>query len=98
MFISISRKVKAVRGVIIEESKCGSITDKTETPGLLDEGSQQRGICDYKRVTYEISHSQRHLAFADMHRIKWTEESIEEEHKQGKYGIFSRSQITSCCD
>ena len=88
MFISISRNVKAVRVVIIEDSKCGSIPDKTETPGLLDEGSQQYGICHYQRVTYESSHSQRHLASLEMHRIKWTEESIEEEHKQGKYGNF----------
>ena len=37
-------KVIAVRDVIIKESEVGSISDNTETPGLLDEGSQQLGI------------------------------------------------------
>ena len=33
-----------VRDVIIKESEVGAIPDKTETPDLLDEGSQQLGI------------------------------------------------------
>ena len=37
-------KVVAVRDVTIKESEVGSIRDNTETPHLLDEGSQQLGI------------------------------------------------------
>ena len=37
-------KVVAVRDVIIKESELGSISVNTETPDLLDEGSQQLGI------------------------------------------------------
>ena len=43
-YIPITRKVVAVRDVIIKESEVGSIPDNTETPDLLDEGSQQLGI------------------------------------------------------
>ena len=39
-----TRKVVAVRDVIIKESDVGSIPDDTETPNLLDDGSQQLGI------------------------------------------------------
>ena len=39
-----TRKVVAVRDVIIKESEVGSIHVNTETPDLLDEGSQQLGI------------------------------------------------------
>ena len=39
-----TRKVVAVRDVIIKESEVCSIPDNTETPDLLDEGSQQLGI------------------------------------------------------
>ena len=44
VYLSDTRKVVAVRDVIIKESEVGSIPDNTETPELLDEGSQQRGI------------------------------------------------------
>ena len=44
MYLPNSRKVVAVRDVIIKESEVGSTPDNTETPELLDEGSQQRGI------------------------------------------------------
>ena len=43
-FILNSRKVMAVRGIIIKEKKVGLIRDNTETFGLLDEASQQLGI------------------------------------------------------
>ena len=42
--VSNTRKVVAVRDVIIKESQVGSILDNTETPDLLDEGLQQLGI------------------------------------------------------
>ena len=41
VYIPNTRKVMAVRDVIIKESEMGSIPDNTETPDLLDEGSQQ---------------------------------------------------------
>ena len=44
MYVPNIRKVVAVRDVIIKESEMGSIPDNTETPDLLDEGSQQLGI------------------------------------------------------
>ena len=44
VYVPNTRKVVAVRDVIIKESKVGSIPDNTETPDLLDEGSQQLGI------------------------------------------------------
>ena len=39
-----TRKVVAVRDVIIKESEVGSISENTETSNLLDEGSQKIGI------------------------------------------------------
>ena len=44
MCVPNTRKVVAVRDVIIKESKVDSITDNTETLDLPDEGSQQLGI------------------------------------------------------
>ena len=44
VYVPNTRKVAAVRDVIIKESEMGSIPDDTETPNLLDEGSQQLGI------------------------------------------------------
>ena len=44
VYVPNTRKVVAVRDVIIEESEVGSIPVNTETPDLLDEGSQQLGI------------------------------------------------------
>ena len=44
VYVHNTRKVVAVRDVIIKESEVGSIPDNTETPDLLDEGSQQLGI------------------------------------------------------
>ena len=44
VYVHNTRKVVAVRDVIIKESEVGSIPDSTETPDLLDEGSQQLGI------------------------------------------------------
>ena len=44
MYVPNTRKVVAVRDVIIKESEVGSIPDNSETPDLLDEGSQQPGI------------------------------------------------------
>ena len=44
MYVPNTRKVVVVRDVIIKESEVGSIPDNTETPNLLDEGSQQLGI------------------------------------------------------
>ena len=41
VYVPNTRKVVAVRDVIIKESEVGSIPDNTETPDLLDEGSQQ---------------------------------------------------------
>ena len=44
VYVPNTRKVMAVRDVIIKESEVSSIPDNTETPDLLDEGSQQLGI------------------------------------------------------
>ena len=44
VYVSNTRKVVAVRDVIIKESEVGSIPDNTETPDILDEGSQQLRI------------------------------------------------------
>ena len=44
VYLPNTRKVVAVQDVINKESKRGSIPDNTETPDLLDEGSQQLGI------------------------------------------------------
>ena len=44
VYVPNTLKVMAVRDVIIKESEVGSIPDNTETPDLLDEGSQQLGI------------------------------------------------------
>ena len=44
VYVPNTRKVVAVRDVIIKESEVVSIPDNTETPSLLDEGSQQLGI------------------------------------------------------
>ena len=44
VYVPNTRKVVAVRDVIIKESEVVSIPDNTETPDLLDEGSQQLGI------------------------------------------------------
>ena len=44
VYLSNTRKVVAVRDVIIKESEVGSIPDNTEMPNLLDEGSQQLKI------------------------------------------------------
>ena len=44
VYVPNKRKVVAVRDVIIKEFEVGSIPDNTETPDLLDEGSQQLGI------------------------------------------------------
>ena len=44
VYVPNRRKVVAVPDVIIKESEVGLIPDNTETPDLLDEGSQQLGI------------------------------------------------------
>ena len=44
VYIRNTRKVLAVRDVIIKESKVGSIPVNAETPKILDEESQQLGI------------------------------------------------------
>ena len=44
VYVPNKRKVMAVRDVISKESEVGSISDKTETADLLDEGSEQLGI------------------------------------------------------
>ena len=44
VYVPNRSKVVAVRDVIIKESEVGSIPDNTETPDLLDEGSQQMDI------------------------------------------------------
>ena len=44
VYLPNTRKVVAVRDVIIKESEVDSIPDNTETPDLLDEGSQQLRI------------------------------------------------------
>ena len=44
VYVTNTRKVVAVRDVINKESEVGSIPDNTETPDLLDEGSEQLGI------------------------------------------------------
>ena len=44
VYVPNTRKVVAVRDVIIKESEVSSIPDNTETPDLVDEGSQQLGI------------------------------------------------------
>ena len=44
VYVPNTRKVLAIRDVIIKESEVGSIPDNTETPDILDEGSQQLGI------------------------------------------------------
>ena len=45
VYVPDTRKVAAVRDAVIKESEVGSIPDNTETPDLLDDGSQQLGIC-----------------------------------------------------
>ena len=44
VYVPNTSKVVAVWDVIIKESEVGSIPDNTETPDLLDDGSQQMGI------------------------------------------------------
>ena len=44
VYVPKTRKVVAVRDVIIKESEVGSIPDNTETPDILDEGLQQLGF------------------------------------------------------
>ena len=44
VYVPNTRKIMAVRDVIIKELEVGSIPDNTETPDLIDEGSQQQGI------------------------------------------------------
>ena len=44
VYVPNTCKVVAFRDVIIKESEVGSIPDNTETPDLLDEGSQQLEI------------------------------------------------------
>ena len=44
VYVSNTRKVVTVRDVTIKESEVGSVPDNTETPDLLNEGSQQPGI------------------------------------------------------
>ena len=44
VYVHNTHKVVAVRDVIIKVTEVGSIPDNTETPDLLDEGSQQLGI------------------------------------------------------
>ena len=44
VYLPNTRKVMAVRDVIIKESEVGSIPDNLETPDLLDVASQQLGI------------------------------------------------------
>ena len=44
VYVPNTRKVVAVCDVIIKELEVGSIPDNTETPDLLDEGSQQLGF------------------------------------------------------
>ena len=58
-----TRKVVTVRDVIIKESEVGSIPDNTETPDLLDEGSQQLGIWHPDMVikTMATNRSRAHL-------------------------------------
>ena len=43
MCVPNTRKVVAVRDVIIKESEVGSIPVNTETPNLLDQGSRELG-------------------------------------------------------
>ena len=43
VYITNTCKVVAVRDAIIKESEVSSISDNTETPNLLDDGSQQLG-------------------------------------------------------
>ena len=44
VYVPNTRNVVAVQDLIIKESEVGPIPDNTETPDLLDEGSQQLGI------------------------------------------------------
>ena len=44
VYVSDTRKIVAVRDVIIKETEVGSIPVNTETPNLLDEGSKQLRI------------------------------------------------------
>ena len=44
VYVPNTRKVVAVRDVIIKKSEVGSISDNTERPDLLGEASQQLGI------------------------------------------------------
>ena len=62
-YVPNTRKVMAVRDVIIKESEVGSIPDNTETPNLLDEGSQQLGIWHQMMVikTMTTKRSRAHL-------------------------------------
>ena len=45
VYVPNTRKVVAVRAVIIKEYEVGSTPDNTKTTDLIDEGSQQLGIC-----------------------------------------------------
>ena len=55
VYVPNTRKVEAVQDVIIKESEVGSIPDNTETPDLLDEGSQQLGIWHSSHSSYIFS-------------------------------------------
>ena len=44
VYVTNTRKVLAVQDVIIKVSEVGSFLDNTETPDLLEVGSQQLGI------------------------------------------------------
>ena len=63
VYVPNRRKVVAVRDVIIKESEVGSIPDNTETPDLLDEGSQQLGSGTQMMVinTIATKRSRAHL-------------------------------------
>ena len=61
VYVPSTRKVMAVRDMIIKESEMGSISDNTETPDLLDKGSQQLGICTQMMVIKTVARSGAHL-------------------------------------
>ena len=59
MYIPNTRTVVAVRDVIIKEFEVGSISDNTETPDLLDEGSRNWGCRTQMMVTNKMGKNKK---------------------------------------
>ena len=60
VYVPNTRKLVAIRDVIIKESDVGLIPDNTETPDLLNEGSQQLGIWHPDDVHQDDGNKEEH--------------------------------------